>query len=71
VQATVPTAPSPATYAPVPTQQTPAALPQRAPAFVQAAFCCDMAGMRRCPLVNVVPVGTVCVCPYQGTGISC
>jgi hypothetical protein len=36
-----------------------------------AAFCCDLAGMRRCPLSTPLPAGATCFCPAQGTGFAC
>jgi len=65
-------APQPAPTYPAP-QPTPAYSPV-APAYSpsQAAmFCCDISGMRRCPLVAPALVGSGCFCPGQGSGISC
>ena len=36
-----------------------------------AAFCCDLAGMRRCQLVAPAPAGSPCFCVGQGSGYSC
>ena len=38
---------------------------------VAGAYCCDLSGMRRCPLVLPLPTGSPCFCPYQGTGFTC
>ena len=35
------------------------------------AYCCDLSGIRRCPLIQPLPVGESCFCPYQGLGFTC
>jgi hypothetical protein len=34
-------------------------------------FCCDQFGVRRCQLIQPVPVGSPCFCPGQGWGYAC
>jgi hypothetical protein len=34
-------------------------------------WCCDVSGFKRCPMAMPGPVGSYCVCPGQGTGVTC
>jgi hypothetical protein len=38
---------------------------------IMGQYCCDMQGVRRCPLVSPIVNGSPCFCPYQGRGIGC
>lgn len=35
------------------------------------SYCCDGNGVRRCVLVNPLPVNSGCFCVGQGNGITC
>ncbi len=49
-------------------QYSPPAYP---PAAEYVWFCCDQFGVRRCQLIQPVPMGSPCFCPGQGWGYAC
>jgi hypothetical protein len=58
--------PNPSITPSIPTIPT---IPSPQPAM--GAYCCDLSGIRRCPLIKPLPVGESCFCPYQGLGYTC
>jgi hypothetical protein len=61
--------PNPPPPTPTPTPTTSNIVPNYQP--VMGAYCCDVSGMRRCPLIKPLPLGESCFCPYQGLGFTC
>jgi hypothetical protein len=41
------------------------------PPVAMGSWCCDISGVKRCPLPYPLPVGQPCFCPGQGSGIVC
>lgn len=39
--------------------------------ILYGSYCCDGNGVRRCVLVNPLPVNTGCFCVGQGNGFVC
>jgi TolB-like protein len=65
-------APQPAPSYPQGQSPQPGTYPQHQQAPQYGSFCCDQFGVKRCPIIEPLPVGTPCFCPgVWGTGYVC